>query len=279
MDAMLMASSQLAGGGGGGSGGGSAEGASSPFPPMADHADLLAATNHGPSSSGQMGSHDAFLAPGGHQPPGPSSGSSGRTLNAPLLAGLLACLLAQLLKPFMAYRHDQGLNLHKIIGSGGMPSSHSSLVCAMTAASAIVDGFSSTQFAIGVVLSLIVMYDATGVRRQAGYHAMAINTILRKSAASSSHGGIVHRAASANSMSSAAAPSVDRDTTSLVGGMQALFSSSLQVDLEAGEYSVLHGERTWPIPLNESVGHTPPQVATGAALGVLTGLIVGLAAR
>merc|ERR1712087_268297 len=118
MDAMLMASgSQLAGG----ASGGGAEGASSP--PMADHADLLAATNHGPSSSGQMGSHDAFLAPGGHQPPGPSSGSSGRTLNAPLLAGLLACLLAQLLKPFMAYRHDQGLNLHKIIGSGGMPSS------------------------------------------------------------------------------------------------------------------------------------------------------------
>ena len=65
-----------------------------------------------------------------------------------------------------------------------------------------------------------------------------------------------------------------------VGGAtaQTLLASSLQVDLEVGEYSTLHGEHMWPIPLNESIGHTPAQVATGGALGVVVGLVVGAVA-
>ena len=64
-----------------------------------------------------------------------------------------------------------------MIGSGGMPSSHSSLVCALTISVARLNGIQSVEFAISFVLALIVMYDASGVRRAAGKHAEEINKI------------------------------------------------------------------------------------------------------
>ena len=63
-------------------------------------------------------------------------------------------------------------------GSGGMPSSHSALVCSLTTVVALMDGFDSTSFAISVVLSSVVMYDAAGVRRAAGKQARVLNQII-----------------------------------------------------------------------------------------------------
>ena len=192
------------------------------------------------------------------------------SVNAPLLAAPMACLLAQILKPFLAWK-DHGFHVKRFVGSGGMPSSHSSLVTALATCSGMVDGPGSTQFAIATVLAVVVMYDATGVRRQAGFHAMAINTILRKT------GGVAHRSPSGSGLAGMSSGSGNENS---VGGAtaQTLLASSLQVDLEVGEYSTLHGEHMWPIPLNESIGHTPAQVATGGALGVVVGLVVGAVA-
>ena len=70
------------------------------------------------------------------------------------------------------------LNIKRMWGSGGMPSSHSALVCSLTTVVALMDGFDSTSFAISVVLSSVVMYDAAGVRRAAGKQARVLNQII-----------------------------------------------------------------------------------------------------
>lgn len=59
-----------------------------------------------------------------------------------------------------------------------MPSSHSALIAAMTHALGLEQGFDSPVYAIGFVLSMIVIYDATGIRRQAGIHARIINDMI-----------------------------------------------------------------------------------------------------
>ena len=64
--------------------------------------------------------------------------------------------------------------------SGGMPSSHTALVASLATVLGIDYGLDSSFFAIGVVLSVIVMYDATGVRQQSGKHARVLNQILRE---------------------------------------------------------------------------------------------------
>ena len=58
-----------------------------------------------------------------------------------------------------------------------MPSSHSAAVTALASAVGYVEGLRSTEFAICCVLGLIVMYDAMGIRRHAGYQAMEINRL------------------------------------------------------------------------------------------------------
>ncbi len=69
-------------------------------------------------------------------------------------------------------------NIHAFFASGGMPSSHSSLVVSATVMILRTEGFASIDFALAMVVSAVVMYDATGVRRQAGYHAKMINQIV-----------------------------------------------------------------------------------------------------
>ena len=61
---------------------------------------------------------------------------------------------------------------------GGMPSSHAALVCATTFSIGMYEGFNTGTFAIAFAISSVVLYDAAGVRRQAGYHAQKINMIF-----------------------------------------------------------------------------------------------------
>ena len=86
----------------------------------------------------------------------------------PLLAALLANVLAQVLKPFVLYMRTKKIDVHQCIACGGFPSSHSSTVSALTVAIGMSEGFDSTFFAITCVFSFIVIYDATNVRYYAG---------------------------------------------------------------------------------------------------------------
>lgn len=98
--------------------------------------------------------------------------------NKVLIAGLLAWLLAQIIKIPLEYFRTRRWNWALLLTTGGMPSSHSSLMTATTLAIGLYQGFDHPLFALGVALTMIVTYDAAGVRQQAGIHAQRINVLF-----------------------------------------------------------------------------------------------------
>lgn len=98
--------------------------------------------------------------------------------NKVLISALAAWLLAQALKPPFEYLRTRSWNWASIFNAGGMPSSHSSLMVSATNAIALHLGFDSPIFALAVAITMIVVYDAAGVRRQAGIHAERINVLF-----------------------------------------------------------------------------------------------------
>ena len=91
-----------------------------------------------------------------------------------------AWFLAQFLKVFTGIFKVRKFSVADLLfGTGGMPSSHSASVCALVSACAIKEGPDSAAFAISLVLALIVMRDATGMRRQVGEHAKALNKLFK----------------------------------------------------------------------------------------------------
>jgi acid phosphatase family membrane protein YuiD len=97
-----------------------------------------------------------------------------------LICGLLAWWLAQLLKPPIYYLLTRRWNFGLWFSSGGMPSSHSALMVSTTLAIGLFSGFNTPTFALAVAMTMIVVYDAAGVRRQAGIHAQKINLVLQE---------------------------------------------------------------------------------------------------
>ena len=91
--------------------------------------------------------------------------------NQILISAVLGWTVAQFLKTVIDMVINKSFNPERIFGSGGMPSSHSATVCALTTASGMKYGVGSFEFAISFVLSMIVMYDAMGVRRETGKQA------------------------------------------------------------------------------------------------------------
>lgn len=99
--------------------------------------------------------------------------------NQIMLCALLSWFIAQVLKIPTNLITEKRLDWKRILGSGGMPSSHTSFVVALTIMVGAVEGFGSALFAVSFTLAAIVMYDATGVRRETGTQAQVINEILR----------------------------------------------------------------------------------------------------
>ncbi len=91
---------------------------------------------------------------------------------------ILAWFIAQFIKVILTLIKDKKIDFRRFVGSGGFPSSHASFVTSLATAVGLIDGFSSTEFAITVVLALVVMYDAAGVRRAAGQQARILNKIV-----------------------------------------------------------------------------------------------------
>ena len=98
--------------------------------------------------------------------------------NKSLVAAGIAWTLAQCIKLPLEYMLHHEWNWHLLISAGGMPSSHSALVTAVSVAIGITQGFDSPIFAVALVMALIVIYDATGVRRHAGDQARVINLMI-----------------------------------------------------------------------------------------------------
>ena len=97
-----------------------------------------------------------------------------------LFWSLIACITAQLLKIIFNFISEGELRFGIIFETGGMPSSHSALITGATSGIGCDTGFDSPIFALSVCISLIVMYDASGVRRSAGIQAAQINKITKE---------------------------------------------------------------------------------------------------
>src|SRR5699024_1754015 len=95
--------------------------------------------------------------------------------NFPLMADLAAIVFAQIIKVAIPLVVACEFKLGLIFGTGSMPSSHSAAVSALTTAVGITEGVSSVPFAIAFIFSVITMFDASGVRREAGEHAIILN--------------------------------------------------------------------------------------------------------
>ena len=95
-----------------------------------------------------------------------------------LIIALCAWMLAQLVKLLVALVQGKGLDLSFFVSSGGMPSAHSAMVCALATAVGMKDGFGSAYFAITVILALVVTYDAAGVRQSVGQQSVVLNRII-----------------------------------------------------------------------------------------------------
>ena len=98
--------------------------------------------------------------------------------NKILIGTLAAWLLAQGLKPPMEFLRSRQWKWHTLLSAGGMPSSHSALMVGATIGIGLFEGFDTSAFAIAVAITMIVVYDAAGVRRQAGIHAERINVLF-----------------------------------------------------------------------------------------------------
>jgi uncharacterized protein len=95
-----------------------------------------------------------------------------------LLCALIAWIIAQAIKVPIEYIKTKKMNWVLLLRPGGMPSSHSALISGLAHAAGLYFGFGSPFFGISFVIAMIIIYDATGVRRQAGKHAEIINKII-----------------------------------------------------------------------------------------------------
>lgn len=98
--------------------------------------------------------------------------------NRTIQAAALAWAIAQAIKVVLTFAVSKRFDHTRVLGSGGMPSSHSSMVCAMMTTIGFREGFQSSAFALAFCFAGVVMYDAAGVRRSTGRNAAVINHLL-----------------------------------------------------------------------------------------------------
>lgn len=98
--------------------------------------------------------------------------------NHVLWSGILAWAVAQVLKAFIHAAVYKQFKLERLLGDGGMPSAHSATVTSMAACTGVLYGLDSFQFAVTVMLAIIVMHDACGVRLETGKQSKILNELM-----------------------------------------------------------------------------------------------------
>ncbi|XP_077229441.1 acid phosphatase/vanadium-dependent haloperoxidase-related protein [Tasmannia lanceolata] len=211
--------------------------------------------------------------------------------NKPLVAAAFSAAIGQFSKPFTSALYGNGVDFRAIIRSGGMPSTHSAGVVAAATCLGLERGFSDSIFGMTVVFAGIVMYDAQGVRKEVGYHAKILNTILLRTQENPTPSGekddLIDSKLGSSSINSESlspllsvsetvssytenptAPSFCRlpKLTSRPNGMPSNSVGDIEDELKK-EYRKYY-------PLKESVGHTELEVIVGGLLGFLVSLAV-----
>lgn len=98
--------------------------------------------------------------------------------NEVLIVSLCAWLVAQIIKIIINFIINKTLSIERLFGDGGMPSGHSATVTAAAIMIGLYEGLTSPIFGLALVIAIIVMHDATGVRQEAGKHAKSIIEIV-----------------------------------------------------------------------------------------------------
>ncbi|CAM0910399.1 unnamed protein product [Alopecurus aequalis] len=204
--------------------------------------------------------------------------------NKVLIAATVASVIGQLSKPFTSGRDGGKIDIIKVAAqSGGMPSTHSAAVVAVTTSLALERGFADSIFGMSVVFASIVMYDAQGVRREVGKHANVLNKLwtLRDQTAQDQEdgGGLMNSTPElipadremasvpqdvSTSQRSDTMPPSRRSAAARLPRSNAFRSSEPELTELTEEYK----------RLSESVGHTEAQVTVGALLGFVVSLAV-----
>ncbi|MFI3242223.1 MAG: divergent PAP2 family protein [Alphaproteobacteria bacterium] len=97
-----------------------------------------------------------------------------------ILSGTIATLLAQILKFLINAIKTKEFNYEHLFTTGGMPSSHSSGVCALTTSVGLIGGFNSLMFAVSFGYAVVIMHDAAGLRRDSGQMAKCLNEMMKE---------------------------------------------------------------------------------------------------
>ena len=100
--------------------------------------------------------------------------------NRVLWTAAIAWAIAQGIKILLTLITEKRFDFTRITGTGGMPSSHSAFTVALAVSIGIGEGFNSAMFAVSAAFAIVVMYDATGIRRSAGQQAVRLNRIVEK---------------------------------------------------------------------------------------------------
>ena len=98
--------------------------------------------------------------------------------NKILISAATGWIIAQILKTIIHTLFTKNFDAERLVGGGGMPSSHSATVCALCTATAIQYGANSFEFAMTAIFALVVMYDAIGVRQESGKQAQVLNDMI-----------------------------------------------------------------------------------------------------
>ncbi len=162
---------------------------------------------------------------------------------------LLSWLIAQVLKTFLTFVLTKEVVWERMVGAGGMPSAHSALVCSLTASMARKLGFTSPVFALSLVFSAVVMYDAMGVRRAAGEQAKVLNKIVEMTS---------------DNIREMFAPKKTKDIKNLFVRRK---------NMEPDPENVRKMEEGKAL-LKELLGHTPLEVLAGAILGIAVAMLI-----
>ena len=100
--------------------------------------------------------------------------------NEILVIAFITWAIAQTIKPFIGYLITRSFDWKMFFSTGGMPSSHATLVTSVAVGVGLMIGWATPVFAVAATLAVVVIYDAAGVRRQAGIHAQAINVLVQE---------------------------------------------------------------------------------------------------
>ncbi len=98
--------------------------------------------------------------------------------NILLMAPVTAWLIAQVIKTVIFIYFNKKFVAERLVGGGGMPSSHSATVCALSTITFLKFGVNSFEFAMAAIFALVTMYDAMGVRRETGRQGEVINDMV-----------------------------------------------------------------------------------------------------